>query len=135
MLLYYLRNYTKFRDTSYQFRGYRLSILEIPIINFENTVYRFRKYRRRYIFKDLGKIEGEIEDSKRMGDLKNMSKFRIKDKTEMQNFYTIPLTGDKEIDKNKCTDRSIEEQLSYESVKIWEQKYEIKCNISVQVPL
>ena len=37
MLLSYLRNDTKFRDTSYQFRGYRLSILEIPVIDFENT--------------------------------------------------------------------------------------------------
>ena len=37
MLLSYLQNDTKFRDTSYQFRGYRLSILEIPVIDFENT--------------------------------------------------------------------------------------------------
>ena len=48
---------------------YWLVILPIPVGDFANTGWRFRQYRRWYIFKDLGRFEVEIEDSKNIGGL------------------------------------------------------------------
>ena len=52
-----------------------ISVLEkLVVIYFGDTGYRFRKYQRRHIFKELGKFEGEIEDSKNIYEISNSKK-------------------------------------------------------------
>ena len=69
-----------------RYRKYRLLISGIPVIDFGNTgypfqdtnYYHFQKSGRRYIFKYLCKFEGEIEDSKNMEGVRNVSIYGIK---------------------------------------------------------
>ena len=64
---------------------------------------RFRQYRRRYIFKDLGRFEVEIEDSKNTGG------FRYRIKNDMKNrFYhtSVPLRSKSRDRKKKSPSRS-----------------------------
>ena len=53
-------------------------ILPILVDDLANTGRRFRKYWRRYISRDLVRIEVEIKDSKIMGVLRIMSRYGIK---------------------------------------------------------
>ena len=48
---------------------YQYTSLSISLYDFVNSSIRIRQYRRRYFFKDLGKFEVKIKDSKNMGAL------------------------------------------------------------------
>ena len=73
-----------FVNTGIRFCQYQYTISLIPVYDFVNTGN---------IFKDLGRFEVEIEDSKNMGGLRNIPGHRIQNKTEVKNFYTSdPLT-------------------------------------------
>ena len=55
------------------------------------TGIHFHKFRQRYIFKDFGRYEVELEYSKIMGGLDIGPRYRTKNKTEVHNFYTSVL--------------------------------------------
>ena len=60
---------------------YRLTIWAILVYNLANNCIRFRQYRRRYIFKELGRFEDEIKVSKIMGGGNiNMPRYGIRNK-------------------------------------------------------
>ena len=63
----------------------------IPVDDFANTGIRFGEYRLRYIFKDLGRHEVEIEDSKNMGGLRIMLIYEIKNKKNRFCYRRVPL--------------------------------------------
>ena len=79
-----------FINTGWQFHQYSLTISSIPVIDFVNTCYQFGQYRRRYIFKDPSKFEREMDDSKGVGGVLEIYRYRIKNKMEVQNCSSVP---------------------------------------------
>ena len=62
-------------------------ISSIMVYDFFNTD-TISSILAKHIFKDFDRFEVEIEDSKNMGGLRNIPRYRIKNKTVVQNFYT-----------------------------------------------